>query len=179
MNAQTQTAPHSQRSFRVFLVVFTALAGLLNQPLVAADESAIGQKAQEVAQATSNAVEKAEAAAAGTAKDLWQRIDAARIKNRTPDQIVSWVITGALVGAIAGMMTSLKPTGLGRLGRLGLGLVGAFIGGIVVQVQNIDFGWGPVLIRYEELLFSLLGAIVIVLLPKIIGWRLKKKVLTR
>jgi uncharacterized membrane protein YeaQ/YmgE (transglycosylase-associated protein family) len=49
-----------------------------------------------------------------------------------------------------------------------LGLAGAFVGGLVVHLANLDFGWGPVLIRYEELLFALLGAIVLVVLAKLL-----------
>ncbi len=83
---------------------------------------------------------------------LWQRIDERRLKNRTPDQIVAWVIMGLLVGGL-----------LYRFGKRNLvasvllGLVGAFIGGILANVLQINLGLGPVLITYEELLFTLLG----------------------
>jgi len=95
--------------------------------------------------------------------DLWRRVDEARLKNRTRDELVAWVIMGALVGALAGLFASLKTTVLGKLGRLSLGLAGAFIGGVIVHVGRIDFGLGPVLIRYEELLFSLVGAAVLLI----------------
>jgi uncharacterized membrane protein YeaQ/YmgE (transglycosylase-associated protein family) len=147
----------------------------MNQPLFSAEEPGIGQKAEDAARQTTAAVEKAGTAAADTAQDLWQRIDAARLKNRTPDELVAWVIIGVLVGAVAGMITPFKPTGSGRLGRLAFGLAGAFLGGILVNVFKVDFGWGPVLIRYEELFFSLVGAIVILLLGKFISSRMKKK----
>jgi len=160
---------------RLLFVVYSTLALLLSQPLTEADQQGIGQKAEEVAKETTTAVEKAGSVAADAAKDVWQRIDAARLKNRTPDELVAWVIVGVLVGGVAGMMTSFKPTGSGRLGRLALGLAGAFLGGIIVNVLKVDFGWGPVLIRYEELFFSLVGAILIVLVGKIISSRMKKK----
>lgn len=134
-------------------------------------KSAVNEAVQE----TKVAAESAGKSAAQGAKELWQRIDEARLSNRTPDEIVAWVIMGMLVGAVAGMMTGLKPTGLGKVGRLLLGLVGAFLGGMVVHVGRFDFGWGPVLIRYEELLFSLLGAVVLVVLAKVIFSRAKKK----
>jgi uncharacterized membrane protein YeaQ/YmgE (transglycosylase-associated protein family) len=145
--------------------MFAVLACLLTQPLSAA----------EVVQEPSTAAGKAETAAAEEAKTLWQHIDAARLKNRTPDEIVAWVIMGVLVGAVAGMLSRLKPSGMGALGRLVLGLVGAFLGGIAVQVFKVDFGWGPVLIRYEELFFSLLGGMAILLVWKLLGSRMKKK----
>jgi uncharacterized membrane protein YeaQ/YmgE (transglycosylase-associated protein family) len=153
--------------------IFGCLAGGL---ALGADEPGLATKAKEAVQETTAAVDQAGRSAVDQAGQLWQRIDAARLKNRTPDEIVAWVIMGVLVGALAGMMTSLKPTGLGKLGRLLLGLAGAFVGGIVARVTGLDFGWGPVLIRYEELFVSLLGAIVLVVLAKLIRSRSHKQV---
>jgi uncharacterized membrane protein YeaQ/YmgE (transglycosylase-associated protein family) len=150
------------------------LAPLLNQKLSAA-EPGISQKAEDLAKETTAAVEKAGKDAVDSAKDIWQRIDAGRLKNRTRDELVAWVIMGVLVGAVAGMMTSLKPTGFGRVARLTLGLAGAFLGGIVIHLRNFDFGWGPVLIRYEELFFSFVGAVLLIVVGKILSSRMKKK----
>ena len=167
-----QSARLTQRLLIAYAIFLLALFSI--NDLRGAD-SGIGQKAEDVAHQTSTAVQNAETATVDTAKSLWQRIDSARLKNRTPDQIVAWVIMGVLVGAVAGMMTSLKPGGAGYVGRLALGLIGAFIGGIIAQVGNFNFGWGPVLIRYEELFFSLVGAIFIVVLAKFIRSRTTKK----
>lgn len=108
-------------------------------------------------------------------EDLWRRADENRLKNRTRDQIVAWAIMGVLVGSVAGMLTSLKTSGLGKLGRLLLGLAGAFIGGMIVHIGRIDFGLGPVLIRYEELLFSLVGAVVLIIVVRLFRSGAKKK----
>jgi uncharacterized membrane protein YeaQ/YmgE (transglycosylase-associated protein family) len=152
------------------------LIGFLTWPALGADEPTLATKTKEVAQETTEAVTEAGRSAADQAEQLWQRIDAARLKNRTPDEIVAWVIMGVLVGALAGSMTSLKPTGLGKLGRLLLGLAGAFLGGIVVRVTGLDFGWGPVLIRYEELAFALAGAILLLVLARLLRSRSKVQV---
>ena len=170
-NAVIPTLSHARRLV-TFAILLTGLVGPLR---FAAEAAGTTEKAKEVARETAVAVEGAGVAAADAAKGLWQRIDEARLKNRTPDEVVAWVIMGLLVGAVAGMMTTAKPTGLGKLGRLALGLAGAFLGGIVVRVGRFDFGWGPVLIRYEELFFSLVGAILIVAAGRIIRSRVKRK----
>jgi uncharacterized membrane protein YeaQ/YmgE (transglycosylase-associated protein family) len=140
-----------------------------------ADASDTVDKAKEAVQETVQNVEQAGRSAAESTKEALERMDAARLKNRTPDEIVAWVIMGALAGSLAGMFTKLKPTGLGQLGRLFLGLAGAFLGGMVIHATRIDFGWGFVMIRYEELLFAFLGAIVLLALGRVFRSKARKK----
>jgi uncharacterized membrane protein YeaQ/YmgE (transglycosylase-associated protein family) len=104
---------------------------------------------------------------AGGFEDFWQRLDDSRLKNRTRDEIVAWLLMGVIVGCVAGMVTAQKASGWARAGLLAMGLVGAFVGGMVVRVGKFDFGWGVVVIPYEELLFSAAGAVAVVL-----AWRL-------
>ncbi|MCC6821612.1 MAG: GlsB/YeaQ/YmgE family stress response membrane protein, partial [Verrucomicrobia subdivision 3 bacterium] len=120
-------------------------------------------------------VQDAGRAVGNSFENLWRRVSETRLKNRTRDEIVAWVIMGVLVGAVAGLFTSLKTTGLGKVGRLLLGLAGAFIGGMIVHVGRIDFGLGPVLIRYEELLFSLAGAVLLIIGARFFRFGAKKK----
>jgi uncharacterized membrane protein YeaQ/YmgE (transglycosylase-associated protein family) len=123
---------------------------------------------------TKAAVQDAGAAVADDAKSFWNRVKDNRLQNRSPDEIVAWVVMGVLVGALAGMFTSLNPSFLGKMGKLLLGLAGAFIGGMVVNVAKINFGWGGIVISYEEALFSLLGAILLVIIARLIRGRATK-----
>jgi hypothetical protein len=98
---------------------------------------------------------------------LWTRIDEKRLMNRTPDELVAWAIMGILVGIL------LFQTGrLGRWASVLVGLAGAFLGGIVANVMQVDLGLGPVLIRYEELICSLLGGLAFLF---IVMWARKRK----
>jgi len=129
---------------------------------------------QEAAKDAKESVQDAGRTVGKSFENLWQRADEKRLKNRKPDEIVAWAIMGVLVGALAGLMAPLGTAGLGKLGRLLLGLAGAFVGGMVVNVARIDFGMGPVLIRYEELLFSLIGAVALIVVARMIGLLGKK-----
>lgn len=110
-------------------------------------------------------------AAVQQVQTLWQRIDEKRLKNRTPDEIVAMVIVGALVGSL-----------LYRFGKRGqvmsivLGMVGAFLGGIIANIAHIDLGLGPILITYEELFFSLIGGVLLILAAR---WAGIKKLVTK
>lgn len=151
------------------------LSSLAFSPAVRADEPGLTDKAKATAQESVDAVAAAGKTVANDASALWQNIDAARLKNRTPDEIVSWVIMGVLVGALAGMLTPFRNTAAGKLGKLLVGLAGAAIGGMVVRVGHIDFGWGPVLIRYEELAASFVGAILLILVVRLLRSKSVKK----
>jgi len=138
------------------------------QPGSARAES-VGEKVDKTAETAKQAVADAGKTASNKIEDLWARVDEARLKNRTPDEIVAWVIMGLLVGGLMNRITGLRP-----VVSFSLGLLGAFIGGIVAHVTQLNFGWGPVLIRYEDLLMSLVGGAVLMVLGKLILSRKKK-----
>jgi uncharacterized membrane protein YeaQ/YmgE (transglycosylase-associated protein family) len=99
-------------------------------------------------------------------QQLWRRIDEQRLIHRTPDQIVAWAIMGLLVGGLIHHFSKLN-----KVATLLLGLTGAFLGGIIANVAQFDIGLGPVLIRYEELLASFLGGLVIILGARMLASR--------
>jgi uncharacterized membrane protein YeaQ/YmgE (transglycosylase-associated protein family) len=107
-------------------------------------------------------------AALTEAETLWKRIDEKRLKNRTFDELVAWIIMGLLVGNLLFQIGKLN-----RVVAVLFGLVGAFIGGIVANVTQLNMGLGPVLIRYEELLCSFLGGLALLL---IVIWFRRRKV---
>ncbi|HTL59900.1 MAG TPA: hypothetical protein VL361_29785 [Candidatus Limnocylindrales bacterium] len=110
-----------------------------------------GSKTNEVRQA----IHEKGQAAVGKAEELWQAIDEKRLKNRTPDELVAWVIMGCLVGGLLFRFGK-----RGQLTSIVLGLVGSFIGGIVAHVAQLNFGLGPVLITYEDLICTLAGGLL-------------------
>ena len=152
------------------------LLALISPVLAANSESGmterLGAATEEVKEAGKTAIVEAET--------VWHRIDSQRLKNRSPDEIVAWIIVGLMVGGVAGMIGSMRREGFGPVVNMILGLVGAFLGGILVALFNMDFGWGPVLIRYEELVMALAGAVLVVIVVRLVHWkwkqnRLKKK----
>jgi len=157
--------------------IFVALALLLGWPgsmTLAADKS-ITDSVEKAAKDATKSVEEAGKTAADKIDQLWQSIEGQRIKNRTPDEIVAWVIMGILVGGLAGTFSAYGTTGMGRFINLIFGLIGAFVGGVLASLTQLDLGWGPVLIRYEELLLSFVGAAVIVLFARWMRNRSGKK----
>jgi hypothetical protein len=103
-------------------------------------------------------------------EELWRKIDEQRLSHRTRDEIVAWVIMGLLVGGVLHMTAKLR-----RPATVVFGLAGAFLGGIVAHVTQLNLGLGPVLIRYEDLLLSLGGGLLLVLVMRMFMKRKQPK----
>jgi uncharacterized membrane protein YeaQ/YmgE (transglycosylase-associated protein family) len=77
------------------------------------------------------------------------------------DEVITWLIVGALAGSLAGMIVKGRRAGFGRLINLGIGLVGALIGGVLFKVLHIDLGLvGAITITSEEVVASFIGSLV-------------------
>jgi hypothetical protein len=77
------------------LLYFAALACLAPSRTSA---QSVGEKVSAAASETKEKIQDAGKTAANKLEQLWQRIDEQRLKNRTPDEIVAWLIMGLLVG---------------------------------------------------------------------------------
>jgi uncharacterized membrane protein YeaQ/YmgE (transglycosylase-associated protein family) len=74
--------------------------------------------------------------------------------------IVLWIVLGALAGGIASAITN---TSEGWVGNIVVGIIGAFIGGLVLQL----FGAGGVDgFNLGSLLTAVLGAVILLALTK-------------
>lgn len=78
-----------------------------------------------------------------------------------------WIVM-AVNGLIAGWLASLLLGGGGLLRNMIVGIIGAFIGGVLVQMGLLnlpfDFGaWG------NQIAVSTIGAILVIILARIIG----------
>ena len=141
----------------------------LGSALPAGAADSVGDKVSAVTADTEKKVQEVSQTAQTKMSELWRRIDQQRLTNRTPDQIVAWVIMGLLVSGLIHQFSKLN-----RFTTLLLGLAGSFIGGIAASVSGLDLGLGPVLIRYEELIASLIGGLLIVLVGKMLASRRSK-----
>lgn len=80
-----------------------------------------------------------------------------------PGNVLAWLIVGLIAGAIAGRLT--RGRGYGCIGDIILGLVGAFIGGLIVNpflhgTHNFHFIGTTVV--------ALLGAVVLILALRVV-----------
>jgi len=55
-----------------------------------------------------------------------------------------------------------KKEGLGRVMNLGVGMVGALIGGLIFNVFRIDLGFGDLNVTFEDLIAAFLGSLLLI-----------------
>jgi uncharacterized membrane protein YeaQ/YmgE (transglycosylase-associated protein family) len=77
--------------------------------------------------------------------------------------IVVWLIVGALAGSLAGMVVKRSKAGFGRLANIGIGLVGALVGGLFFKIFNINLGLRNIVVSFEDLVAAFLGSLLFLL----------------
>ncbi len=85
--------------------------------------------------------------------------------NFVPEQVITWVIVGLLAGLAASMLV--RGRGLGVVGSVVVGLLGALVGGFLVTILNIQmpaFVNGGLTLAWADILVAFVGAILILVL---------------
>ncbi len=90
--------------------------------------------------------------------------------NLTIGQFIVWLIVGGLAGNLAGRLVTLSREGLGWWSNLGVGMVGALIGGLLFRIFHINMGLGDLKVTFEDLIAAFLGSLLF-----IVAWRLIAK----
>ena len=90
----------------------------------------------------------------------------------TLDEVVTWLIVGAIAGWLAGMLVKGRKEGFGRLLNLGIGLIGALIGGFLFKVLKIELGpLGAVTVTLRDVVAGFVGSLLFLG----IIWGIRKK----
>ncbi len=81
-----------------------------------------------------------------------------------PGGIISWLVVGLIAGWLAGMV--MKGGGFGILGDIFVGLIGAFLGGLLggFFVEGSAQFWGSIVVAF-------IGACVLIALLRLISGR--------
>ncbi len=89
---------------------------------------------------------------------MLQRLE--EIMKVTLSEVIVWLVVGALAGSLAGIIVTRKKEGFGRYANLGIGLIGALIGGFIFDLLNIDLGLGNISVSFEDLASAFLGSLI-------------------
>lgn len=77
--------------------------------------------------------------------------------------LVVWVVIGLLAGSLAATIVTGKWAGLGRWSSLGVGLVGALIGGLIFSLFGIWPGLDAIAISLRDIVAAFVGSLIFLL----------------
>jgi uncharacterized membrane protein YeaQ/YmgE (transglycosylase-associated protein family) len=87
--------------------------------------------------------------------------------NISLDQIIVWLLVGAIAGTLAGALVKRSKKGFGVFSNLGIGLVGALIGGILFRLFRLDLGLGSISISLEDIVAAFAGSILFLIVLRL------------
>ena len=86
-------------------------------------------------------------------------------------KIIVWLIIGALAGTLAGRLVTFSKQGFGLWTNIGLGMLGALVGGFLFRLLGIDFGLGEIKVTFEDLISAFVGSLLCILA----WWLIRKR----
>jgi uncharacterized membrane protein YeaQ/YmgE (transglycosylase-associated protein family) len=79
----------------------------------------------------------------------------------TPDELIVWLIVGAIAGSLTGMLVKGSKAGFGYLANLGIGLIGALLGGLLVKLLHLQLGaLAAIAISLKDVVVALVGSLI-------------------
>ncbi len=78
----------------------------------------------------------------------------------TFSQLVVWLVVGVLAGSLVSLIVTGSREGLGRWTGLGIGLIGALIGGALFRFFNILPGLESLSISLRDVVAAFIGALI-------------------
>ena len=88
----------------------------------------------------------------------------------TIEKIIVWLIVGAIAGTLAGRLATFSKQGLGFWTNIGIGMLGALVGGFLFWLFGINLGLGEIKITFEDLISAFAGSLLC-----IVAWWLIRK----
>lgn len=93
----------------------------------------------------------------------------------TIGNVIGWLVAGILAGSLTGVLIKRSREGFGRLANIGVGLIGALIGGSLFQIFNINIGnLAEISVSLQDLVSALIGSLIFLLIVWLIRRQLQK-----
>ena len=77
------------------------------------------------------------------------------------DQLIVWIVVGLLGGSLAGLLTTWERGGFGLLRNLGVGLVGALVGGLLFRLFGVLPNLDKIAISLRDVVAAVIGSLIV------------------
>jgi uncharacterized membrane protein YeaQ/YmgE (transglycosylase-associated protein family) len=88
-------------------------------------------------------------------------------------QVVVWVIVGLIGGSLAGLLVTWKRKGFGLLQNLGMGLIGAFVGGLLFRLFGLFPDLDAIVISLRDIVAACAGSLLVLIV--LWGWERSRR----
>ena len=78
-------------------------------------------------------------------------------------EVIVWVIVGLIGGSLAGLVVTRRRKGFGVLRNLGMGLIGAFVGGLLFRLFGLFPGLDQIAISVRDVVAACDGSLLVLL----------------
>jgi uncharacterized membrane protein YeaQ/YmgE (transglycosylase-associated protein family) len=85
-------------------------------------------------------------------------------------QVIVWIIVGLVGGSLAGLIVTWKRRGFGLLQNLGMGLVGAVVGGLLFRLLGLFPALDTVTISLRDIVAACAGTLLVLTVLWIGRW---------
>jgi uncharacterized membrane protein YeaQ/YmgE (transglycosylase-associated protein family) len=94
----------------------------------------------------------------------------------TIGNVIGWLVAGILAGSLTGTVVKRSREGFGRFGNIGIGLVGALIGGSLFQIFSVNIGnLAAISVSLQDLVAAFIGSLVFLVVVWLIRRQLAKE----
>jgi uncharacterized membrane protein YeaQ/YmgE (transglycosylase-associated protein family) len=76
-------------------------------------------------------------------------------------QIIVWIVIGLVGGSLAGLMITWDRRGFGLLRNMGVGLVGALVGGLLFRTFGLFPGLDKIAISLRDVVAAVVGSLIV------------------
>lgn len=76
-------------------------------------------------------------------------------------QLLVWIIVGLLGGSLAGVLVTWERGGFGVVRNLGIGLIGALIGGFLFRLFGLFSGLDKLTISLRDVVAAVIGSLLV------------------
>lgn len=78
-------------------------------------------------------------------------------------QMIVWIVVGLIGGGLASRLITWDREGFGTFRNLGLGLVGALIGGVLFRWLNLFPGLDKISVSLRDIVAAIVGSLLVLL----------------
>jgi uncharacterized membrane protein YeaQ/YmgE (transglycosylase-associated protein family) len=79
----------------------------------------------------------------------------------TVAELIVWIVVGLLGGSLAGLLVTRERKGFGMARNLGLGLIGALVGGLLFRLFGLFPGLDKVAISLRDVVAAVVGSLLV------------------